>query len=436
MIEFKLPDLGENIEAGTVVSLLVNEGDRISVDQSVLELETDKAVVEIPCPHAGTVTRILVKPGDKVPVGAPVLTLDGQETTAPLPAEAASAEPLVPPPASSPEEPAAPQPVIQEKAPASPPAPAPAVRPTPTAKPRGDRPPPAGPATRRLARQLGVDLHLVKGSGPSGRITAEDVKAYVRDLAQAARAGRGGMAAPPLPDFSQWGPIERRALSGVRKRTAEVVGLAWSLAPHVTQFDVADITDLEAGRKRYVDQHPNQPRVTMTVLAIKAVETALKEFPQFNASLDTVADELILKRYYHIGVAVDTEHGLLVPVLRDVDTKSVLTLAAELEELARRARERKLDLAEMRGGTFTISNLGGIGGTAFTPIVNYPEVAILGIARARTEPVFTDGGIQARLMLPLALSYDHRAIDGADGARFLRKVASMLADPIHLLLEV
>lgn len=258
-----------------------------------------------------------------------------------------------------------------------------------------------------------------------------------------ARAGASAMAgavasphaAPPLPDFSQWGPAERMPMSGIRRKTAENMSLAWHVAPHVAQFDVADITELEAARKQFVSRRPAAPKVTVTALAMKAAVAALKAYPQFNASLDAPAGIVILKKYYHIGVAVDTPHGLLVPVIRDVERKSVLELAAELAETAERARERKIGLDEMRGGTFTITNLGGIGGTNFAPIVNYPEVAILGMARSRLEPAVVEGEIKIRLHLPLSLSYDHRAIDGADGARFLRMICETLGDPMRLLLE-
>jgi pyruvate dehydrogenase E2 component (dihydrolipoamide acetyltransferase) len=300
---------------------------------------------------------------------------------------------------------------------------------------------PAGPATRRLARELGVDLSQVSGSAPGGRVTQEDVKAYVHDLvSHVAPSGSAGVssplasgtgAIPPLPDFEHWGPIERRPLESIRRKMAEQMSLAWRLIPHVTQHDQADITDLESFRK---EQGGKGPKLTATAFALKASASALKLFPQFNASLDASAGQLILKNYIHIGVAVDTDRGLLVPVLRDVDKKSVGVLAQELAELADKARQKKLTPDDMRGGTFTITNLGGIGGTAFTPIINYPEVAILGLARSHLQPVIRDGHVMPRLLLPLSLSYDHRVIDGAAAARFTRRIAEMLENPILMLL--
>ena len=284
----------------------------------------------------------------------------------------------------------------------------------------GSKTPLAGPATRRLARELGVDLALVSGSGRQGRITEEDVKTFVRNLASGTvlpvAVPGDGRPTPQLPDFAQWGPVEREPLSQVRRLTAQQMSLSWTLVPHVTQHDLADVTELETFRK----QHPGEPKLTVTAFALKAAAIALKEYPQVNSSLDQAAGQLVLKGYYHIGVAVDTERGLLVPVVRDVDSKSIFELAKELAGAAERARQGK---AEMRGGTFTITNLGGIGGTAFTPIVNYPEVAILGLSRSRWEPVVREGQVTPRLMLPLSLSYDHRVVDGAFGRPFSAKVS-------------
>lgn len=471
-IEFKLPDLGENIEAGDIVQLLVKEGDIIQAGQNVLEMETEKAVIELPCPHAGRVIKIHVKAGDHVPVGALLLTIDAaaggevaavggvaatvtQEATPPPSPVRVPPKPTEKPPTAEPPKVAADAPP-----PPPPPVPAPAARSAeaPPTIERATRAAPgvevaASPAVRRLARELGVDLRQVEGSGPGERITEDDVKAYVRQLASSTPpAVTGVAAAPPLPDFSRWGPIERRPLRGIHRKTAENLSLAWRMVPHVTQFDLADVTELEASRKRYIGRKkaamqkvqaaPAEgapplpvPALTMTILLMKAVAKLLQQYPQFNASLDATTGELILKQYYHIGVAVDTEHGLIVPVIRDVDKKGILQLAAELDALATRARQRKVDLEELRGGTFTISNLGGLGGTAFTPIVNYPEVAVLGVARSRPEQVFVEGRPETRTMLPLCLSYDHRVIDGADGVRFLRSLAEILGDPFDLLLE-
>ena len=349
-----------------------------------------------------------VKPGDQIKVGQVICLIESggngeSKAAAPAKKAATAAASVAPPPKQ--ETPARPQPTAAPTKPAAP-APVPAV----------NRLAAAGPATRRLARELGIDLSQVTGSGRAGRVVEEDVKAFVRQLASgtdAVPAAVGpGVQAPPLPNFEDWGPIERQPMLGVRKATARQMSLAWSLIPHVTQHDLADITDLDAFRKA---QEGKGPKLTVTAFALKAVAVALRQFPNFNASLDTANNQLILKRYYHVGVAVDTENGLLVPVIRDVDQKSVAELAEELTAVADRARQRKLDAAELKGGTFTITNLGGIGGTGFTPIVNYPEVAILGLSRGRLEPVVRNGEITPRLMLPLSLSYDHRVIDGAAG---------------------
>jgi pyruvate dehydrogenase E2 component (dihydrolipoamide acetyltransferase) len=285
-----------------------------------------------------------------------------------------------------------------------------------------------------LAREWGIDLLQVPGSGRGGRVTEADVKRFVKQLATGPAVPiAAATVAPPLPDFSKFGPVERQRLSGVRKATAKQMALAWGLIPHVTQHDLADITDLEAFRKQ---QDGKGPKLTMTAFALKAVAVALRQYPQFNSSLDLAAGQLVLKRYHHLGVAVDTEQGLLVPVLRDVDKKSIHELAGELTAVAERARKREIGPDDLSGGTFTITNLGGIGGTSFTPIVNYPEVAILGMSRARLEPVVKDGVVVSRLLLPLSLSYDHRVIDGADAARFTRGIAQLLEQPLLMLLQV
>jgi len=291
-----------------------------------------------------------------------------------------------------------------------------------------------------LARELGVDLHLVSGSGPGGRITIEDLQEFVRKIMTGetkspnAAAAPTGPVAPPLPDFTQFGEIERKAMNKIAKTAANNLSFAWQTIPHVTQHDLADVTELEAGRKR-ASQNKTGTKITMTVLAIKAVVAALKQYPQFNSSIDTATNEIIYKNYYHVGVAVDTEQGLVVPVIRDVNQKSVIEIARELDALATRARERKLSPADFQGGCFTISNLGGIGGTSFTPIVNWPEVAILGMSRSREQLRIVNGEPKPRLMLPLSLSYDHRVINGADAARFIVKISGLLADPSQLLIE-
>jgi pyruvate dehydrogenase E2 component (dihydrolipoamide acetyltransferase) len=305
-------------------------------------------------------------------------------------------------------------------------------------------PPPAGPATRRLARELGVDLHQVPGTGPGGRITSEDVQAYVRErlsIPGPTTSGGGGasLAVPPLPDFAKFGPIEKQPLNKIMRTGAANLSLAWNVIPHVTQHELADVTELDAARRRSsqsASAKEGGPKITMTVLAMKAVVSALKTFPRFNASYDASRGEVVVKRYFNIGIAVDTENGLLVPVIRSVDTKSVLQLAGELTEMAQKARDRKLAPADFQGGSFTITNLGGIGGTYFTPIVNYPEVAILGMSRTSQQQVIVNGKPEIRLMLPLSLSYDHRVINGADAARFIVKLAGLLSDPFQLMSEV
>jgi pyruvate dehydrogenase E2 component (dihydrolipoamide acetyltransferase) len=446
--EFKLPSVGENVDKADVGNLRVKVGDVIEAQQIVMEIETDKAVFELPCPQAGRVTAIHVKPGTQVSVGTPLMTLEAVGAGAPAPAPSKPAPTPAPPPTPAPAAPAVASPPPPVAAAVAPPIVAP-VAPTataPAAPPAtggAEVPPaPAAPATRRLARELGVDLHKVKGSGPGGRITQEDVQSYVKSVltsSPAPVASGGGVVAPPLPDFSQFGPIERQPLNKIMRTGAANLSLAWNVIPHVTQHELADVTDLEAARKRYAGSHANKAggvKITMTVLAMKAVVTALKSFPRFNASYDPATGEVILKKYFHLGVAVDTENGLMVPVIRNVDSKSVLQLAAEIGDLAARARDRKLTLADMQGGTFTITNLGGIGGTYFTPIVNYPEVAILGMSRTSHQSVVIDDKPEVRLMLPLSLSYDHRVINGADAARFIVKLSGLLSDPFQLLSEV
>ena len=416
--EFKLPDLGEGVEAGDVVSVLVAEGDTIEVDQSVLELETDKALVEVPSSVAGTITEIHISAGDRVPVGSLLISVEEGEQSAPSPPEP-EAEAPAPAPKEEPESTArAPEP--------TPPAPRP-----PAPASNGD-PIPAAPSTRRLARELGVDLTQVAGSGPGGRISQDDIKAAVRDR----QTGGPAPTAPvQLPDFSRWGNIERQPLSKVRQIIAKNMSQAWQQVAHVTQFDRADVTDLEAFRQRNKEKvEALGAKLTPTVLALKAIITALKTFPQFNASLDAGANEIILKHYYNLGIAVDTERGLLVPVIKDVDRKDILELALELGDISQRARTGKIGLDELQGGTFTVTNLGSLGVGEFTPIVNHPEVAILGFGRAREEATVREGRIEPRLIMPLALSYDHRVIDGADGARFMRKIVDALENPELMLM--
>lgn len=447
LVEFRLPELGENVEAGTVVNVLVSVGDTIEVDQPVLELETDKAVLEVPSSVSGVVEEILVKEGDQAGTGQTILTV--QSTAAqPKPAPAPS-EPEPAPEAETPSAPSPPSPPKGgDKEPEPPAAPSPNGG-APALTQVGEKLydiAPAAPSVRRFAREIGIDIHYVPGSGPGGRILIEDVKSWSRKLqtevVRPAAAPAPAAAAPtvaaqkPLPDFSKWGEIERESMSGIRRATAQNVGYSWATVPHVTQHDKADITDLEKLRKHYARKvEAAGGKLTITAILLKVVAAALKVFPKFNSSLDLEQLELIYKQYYHIGMAVDTPHGLLVPVIRDVDQKNLIELSVELGEVAEKARNRKTSLEEMQGGCFTISNLGGIGGTSFTPIVNTPEVAILGVARGKTEPVWVDGQFEPRLMLPLSLSYDHRVVDGAEGARFIRWVAEALEQPFVLMLE-
>jgi pyruvate dehydrogenase E2 component (dihydrolipoamide acetyltransferase) len=423
---FTLPDLGEGLTEAEIRQVLVREGDVVQEDAPLLEVETDKATVEIPSPMGGRIDRIHVEPGQTVKVGEVLVTFaDGGAPAGP----ATAAAPRRPP------EPAA-------RA-----APAPAA---PVAPPRRDGPVPATPATRRLARELGVDLRQVPGSGPGGRVIDDDVRAAAARIATPASTGpaapqprpavarpltRVGVEPPPLPAFEQWGPVERQPLSHLRRTIAERMTLSATLIPHVTHFDRADITELDGLIRRNLDGGRGRGvTLTLTSFLLKAAALALGEHPQFNASLDAAAGELIVKRYVHLGVAVATERGLIVPVIRDVDRKPLLELQRELGALAQRVREGKATLEDLRGGTFTITNIGALGGTGAIPIINYPEVAILGVARGREEPVVRDGAIVPRLLLPLSLTFDHRVADGADGARFASAIVRRLEHPDELLL--
>jgi len=428
-MDFKLPQLAEGVESADVAEILVKEGDTITAGQILMELETDKAVMELPCPHAGKITKLLVKKGDTVKPGQPVLTLESAGAPAGAngsngakPPETAAAKPQAAKPAHSPAAP----PTLAVSQPA---------KPASTAVIDTGLPIPAGPATRRMARELGVALERLRGSGPGGRITQADVaRAYAHT--NGSSSGGGGIAIPPLPDFSQFGPVERQAFSKLQKTAATNLSLAWQIIPHVTQHDLADVTEVEGVRRRFTEISKDTPKVTMTSIAMKAVVACLKEYPHFNSSYDAAKGEVVLKRYYHIGVAVDTPNGLVVPVIRDVDQKNVLQIAAELAVVAEKARNRKLEMKDMQGGTFTITNLGGIGGTAFTPIVNYPEVAILGLSRTQKQLQLVNGQVSERSMLPLSLSYDHRVVNGADAARFVGKLCGLLTDSFRLLIEV
>jgi pyruvate dehydrogenase E2 component (dihydrolipoamide acetyltransferase) len=447
-VTFNIPNLGDGIKGGDVLNVLVKVGDTVAKDQGLLELETDKATIEVPSSVAGTVTEIKVKAGDKVTIGQGVMVLAGS----PSPAASAPQAPASAPARPGPEQ-AAPGPSFGGKAGdarpkgsgpgelvdfsrGSRPAPAAAAA-APAAAPDTRPVAPAAPSVRRLARQLGLDIHAVSGTGPGGRISADDVLAHGKQVIASQSSGGGALPAVVLPDFSKWGPIDRQPMRAIRRKTAEHMVNSWAGVPHVTQHEKADVTDLEALRQKFGKglEAQSKGKLTVTAVALKVAAAALKAFPQVNASIDMAGEAMILKQYVHIGVAVDTDRGLLVPVIRDVDRKGVLELAAELGQLAEKARAGKLTLDEMQGGCFTITNLGGLGGTSFTPIVNQPEAAILGMSRSRTEPVWQDGQFVPRLMLPLSLSYDHRIVDGADGIRFLRYIVDRLEHPFLLALQ-
>jgi pyruvate dehydrogenase E2 component (dihydrolipoamide acetyltransferase) len=423
---FKLPDLGEGVHEGEILAVHVSVGQEVKEGDIILEVETDKAAVEIPSPFSGTVAEIRVKPGDTVKVGDVMMTFGNGEA-----AKAVEVEKLddVPPETVETE--------------------------TGVSPPKADkrkRPVPASPATRRLARELGVDLHQVTPTGSGGIVTADDVRAFAepgKAVVEAPAAGEViqveapavSMPSPTLPDFAKWGPVERVPFRSLRRATAKQMVIAWSQIPHVTSQDQVDITKLEAFRQKHkAEIQAEGGRLTMTVFALKAVVTALKTYPQFNATLDVEAGEIIIKDYFHIGVAVNTENGLIVPVVRDVDRKSIKELSIELNGLVEQTRSRKISLNDLQGGTFTITNAGAVGGGHFTPIINFPQVAILGLGRARLKAVVRAHGdgepeIVPRLMMPLVLSFDHRIADGADAIRMMQTVVATLEDPETMVLN-
>ena len=451
-MDIKLPELGENVESGDVLRVLISPGDSVGKDQPVLELETDKATIEVPASVSGVVEDVKVKVGDKVAPGQVIFTIGDAASSGSkavtgqdAPKARAKADPA---PVRTPvSEPPAATPAPREPAQAAT-ADAGARRgqvvnisrsaaETAPALSAADGGPAAAaaPSVRRLAHELGVPIDEIGGRGPGGRISDGDVKAHARQLVAQASASRA-MEQPPLPDFSRWGEIERTRMTGIRRKTAEHLSTAWSVIPHVTQYDQADLTQLDAFRKKYRKQVEEAGGVlTVTAMLVKVVASALKTFPQFNAAVDMAAEEIVYRKNVHVGVAVDTERGLLVPVIRDTDTKNVVEISTDLKQLADKARAHKLTLGDMQGGTFTVTNLGGLGGTYFSPIVNWPEVAILGASRGSMQPVFVDGAFQPRLLLPLSLSYDHRVIDGADAVRFLRWVVEALEQPMLMSLQ-
>jgi pyruvate dehydrogenase E2 component (dihydrolipoamide acetyltransferase) len=440
LIEVRVPDIGD-FDGVEVIEVLVSEGDQISAEDSLLSLESDKATMEVPSPTTGQVKQVKVSIGDTVAEGDLILTLEASE-------EGASVDQAAAPEQASAPEPSAP---AEEPPVATKPAPAPATIPEPLPPPVSfdastsppGKVPHASPSVRSFARQLGVNLAEVPGTGRKGRIVKEDVEQFVKGVMQskgggggAASAGAGlGLLDWPRVDFSKFGEVENVPLSKIRRLTGANLSRNWVMIPHVTQHDQADITEMEAFRKAHADQAKAEGfKLTPLVFLIQACVAALKKFPDFNASLEPGGDSLILKKYFHIGVAVDTPNGLVVPVLRDCDQKSLFDLARELGEISVKARDRKLGPGDMQGGCFTISSLGGIGGTAFTPIINAPEVAILGVPRSQMKPIWNGSEFEPRLMLPLSLSYDHRVIDGASGARFTGYLAHLLSDVRRLLL--
>jgi len=439
--EILVPEVSEGVTAGTIVDVAVAIGDEVEFDQTLVEFETDKAVIAIPSPLAGKIAEIRVAVGDEVAIGAVIMVVEAEGETTVVAEEPSQAEKTADKPVSD----EAPEPALV----AEPAVPGQAKKTGSgvdlASVRRGDRVAPAAPSVRRLARDLGVDIYQVQGGGPGGRISAQDVRDFVKVTMQRITGGGsvpavhgefpGLHAQRPLPDFSRWGKISREPLSRVRELTADAMSYAWSTIPMVTQYDKAYIGEIEAYRQEFNRRSINETRLTMTAIMVKVCAAALRAFPKFNSSLDLASKELILKDYIHIGVAVDTEVGLLVPVIRDADQKGIERLALELNELAIKTRERKITPDAMEGGSFTISNLGGIGGTAFTPIVYAPQVAILGISAAELQPEWDGEKFVPQLVMPLSLTYDHRVIDGADGARFLRWICDALDNPLQLVMK-
>ncbi len=460
--EVKIPEISENVESGTIVRVLVEVGDMIDIDDVLVEFETEKALVEIPSTVKGKITEMLAKKGDEMRVGDVIARVDTEsrsddkDTAESEPAaddaqkkkeEEEQELPEESPPAETPEEVKAEVDEKEQDAAQAPKKPADAPEPAVAQKKTEDRPAdrgpaPATPSVRRFARELGVDIYDVKASRPGGRITGNDVKAHVKKGERPDKTAPPGIAAaemtaePELPDFSRWGEVETVELDGVRRITAANMSIAWRSVPHVNQFDQADITGLQEFINKNAEKvAQNGGKLTVTAILVKVCAAALKKFGRFNASIDPANQRLILKKYVHIGIAADTPRGLLVPVVRNADQKSISRLAAEISDLADRARNKKLKPDEMEGGTFTLSNQGGIGGVGFTPIVFWPQAAILGVSRASVMPRYIDGEFKPRSLLPLSLSFDHRIIDGADAARFLRWVCESLEHPFTMLLE-
>lgn len=453
--EFKLPELGENIDSIQVVRVMVSAGGAVEVDQPVLELETDKATIEVPSTVAGTVAAVHVNPGDAIKTGQLIFSLS---ESADRPAAPAEATPSDAPPADPQQETPVAETAAPEAAPVAAAAPEPsasaseappATAPAPAASAQSPaassgvaagtaRKVAAAPSVRRFAREIGIDLTQVTGTGPHGRVSKDDVKTYSRSLNQARAAGPvpGVAHVPPLPDFTRWGEVERKKMSVIRTKTAEHMTLSWSQVPHVTIYEKADISELEQLRKKFAPLAEQAGgKLTMAVMVCKIVAHALRKFPVFNASADIATREIIYKQYVNLGVAVNTPRGLMVPAIRDADKKNMVQLAHEIQVLAGKCREGKIKLEEIEGSTFTVTNLGRVCGEYFTPIVNYPEVAILGMGRAADEARVVDGQVVPRTMLPLSLSFDHRVVDGADGAAFLGWIRSAIEEPLVLALD-
>ncbi len=451
--EVTLPGISENVDSGEVIAVLVSVGDVVEKDQPVVELETEKAAFEVPSPERGRIAEINVKQGQTVKVGEVLVRLetDAEAAAGRLPEQKPGREPVEKPRARQPAAPSRAEQPSPKPRTAGPPAQTRSVEPAaeerqpaaaPVEEPKPGVPVAAAPSVRQLARELGVDIAEVRGTGSGGRISSEDVKQYARSLIRGAPAPAqvaGGAPVEPairlLPDFAQWGPIERQPMSKTRRTIADTMHYAWTHVPHVTQYDRADITDLDTFRKAHAAEVEKAGgKLSITSILVKIAASALKAFPQFNASMDSDRNEIIYKNYCHIAVAVDTDRGLLVPVIRDVDKKNILEISAELTELARKTRDKQITPDELTGGCFTISNLGGLGGTNFSPIIYWPQVAILGISQAAWEPMPRGGTVQERLILPLSLSFDHRVVDGADGARFLHWIAQTLEQPLLMIL--
>jgi len=426
--EILLPDIGD-FDAVEIIEIPINEGDRIEAEATLVTLESDKATMDIPSPAAGTIKKILVNVGDKVAQGAPLAIIEEsearEETTL---QEAIKADKDFEPETKTPKPPAAVMPRPAPKTPSG----AQTVGSSHSAKAH------ASPSVRRFARELGVDLGLVYGSGPKGRILKEDVKAFTKSVLSGTKlTPAGGFALPEIPpvDFSKFGEIETRPLSRIKRLGGQSLHRSWITIPHVTQFDEADITELEAFRKSRIEAAQKQGiKLTLVAFLVKAVVDVLQQYPEFNASLTPDGENIVLKKYFHVGVAVNTDNGLMVPVIKDADKKGLFEIAQEISDLSDKARAGKISPADLQGGCFTISSLGGIGGLHFTPIVNTPEVAILGVSRAVMKPVYENGEFVPRLIMPFALSYDHRVIDGVAGARFAQFLSTVLSDIRHILL--